>query len=652
MYLAAHALLTACFLVALGAALTAVMQLRGNRDNALVWVERGQHCMAALLSASCLILAIAFARCDFSLSYVYWHSDRTLPLFYRLTAFWGGQEGSLLFWAWSIALCGSLFPFAASYRQLRPLTKLWYWAFFLTFMTFFFLLIACWSNPFTMLDHRPEDGNGLNPLLQNPGMIFHPPLLFLGYGGFTIPACLSLAQHCSRQKGECTNEPSWILLARPFIITAWLLLSAGIILGAWWSYRELGWGGYWAWDPVENASLIPWLISTACIHTAIVTRRAGKLGRCTMLLMTLTTSTAFFATYIVRSNIVQSLHAFGETQAGLPLLVFILISVIISMTATFSAHKEGYAVILSSREGLLAGTAVVLLTLAGMIALATIWPVFSKLWSTQPLGLTQDFYNKACLPLFAVLAFFLAACPWIGWNGMIKHKTPAVLSAAVFIACAAMLAVNFAVVPLSLLAASTAVAIMAGIVLLFVAKPHLLRIPTTVAAHGAHFGLSLMVLGIAFSGPFKVEERITLSPGQAAHFNGYTIELLHIRSGDAYDHMRGAKSGGHTVDTPDADPAYVYVEAELRVSRTGKPAGILRPQARLYKKTPDRPFMKIDTLFSLGNELYASLQEVDEKGLVFVTISDNPLVNWIWIGAILLCLFPLAGLNRFQQPED
>lgn len=326
MYFIAYAMQLLTLICALGGSALALLQLWQQRGDALALIEKVHWAITGALSLAAALLLHALFWNDFSLVYVASYTDRVLPAFYRLTAFWAGSPGSMLFWAFSVAISGSIFALTPAYKRLTPATRLWYWGFFYAIMAFFALILSCWSNPFEMQSPVPPDGNGLNPLLQNPGMIFHPPLLFLGYGGFTVPACLALAQSLSGGEGE----DGWHRVTRPVTLLAWAFLTAGIILGMWWAYMELGWGGYWAWDPVENASLIPWLISTAALHTLIVQERRNKLHRVNVALMCLTTISAFFATYLVRSGVVQSVHAFGDGSVGTPLTVFVLGGLLIS----------------------------------------------------------------------------------------------------------------------------------------------------------------------------------------------------------------------------------------------------------------------------------------------------------------------------------
>ncbi len=629
MYIFAYSLLLLSLLCALGGAAIACAQLWQGRSDALRYIEKAQLVISgALLVASGLLLHALFWN-DFSVQYVASYTDRILPVFYRLTAFWAGQAGSMLFWALSVAICGAFFLVCKPYKKLSAPTKLWYWVFFLLIMAFFGLILTAWSNPFTLQTPVPQDGNGLNPLLQNPGMIFHPPLLFLGYGGFVIPGCLALAQCLS---GMEQNEKSWIRVARPFTLSAWVFLTAGIVLGAWWAYMELGWGGYWAWDPVENASLIPWLVGTAAIHTTIIEDRRGKLGRVNVCLMALTTISAFFATYLVRSGVIDSVHAFGDGGVGTPLLVFILASTLLAFFVATIGNTAGKPLAgIDSREGFLVFTAWALMTLSIIIWIATLWPIISKLWSTGAQGLEAGFYNRVCLPLFAMIAATLAFCPWLSWNGGIKDKTKILSAAAILIGSAIIFWSMGYRQPTAFIASAAAAAVLGGCIMQLRDKS-VRNLPQSLGACGIHFGLALVFLGIAFSGPYKIESDLTLSKGESGKVGTYEVTLLEIRDG--------------------AGPGFDYIEADLEVKRDGKVLGKLNPQRRMYEKFGRQQFAEADTIPGLGNELYASLLGLESEKRVNVKVSANPLVNWIWIGSTLMCLMPLINFRRGKDVRD
>ncbi len=393
---------------------------------------------------------------------------------------------------------------------------------------------------------------------------------------------------------------------------------------------ELGWGGYWAWDPVENASLIPWLMGTASLHTLIVEERRGKLGRVNVIMMSLTTVSAFFATYLVRSGVIDSVHAFGDGSVGTPLTVFVLAGLLITFWVACTTPREGRPLAgLDSREGLLTLVAWVLLALSAIILTATMWPVISKLWATAPRGLDANFYNRVCLPLGALLLVMMAACPWLGWNGGLRDKGRFFAVLGAFVAAAAVIWTLGYRQPTALLAAAAAIAIALGVVLLL-ADSAIRRQPASLGALGAHLGMALAALGIAFSGPYTQDKEMFLSKGQSEQVGGYAVTLLDIQDG--------------------RQPGYEYIAARLQISRDGKNLGVIAPERRMYDKFGNMQFSEVDVIPGLGNEIYGSLLGLDEDSRVLVKVSVEPLVNWIWIGGALMCLLPLLGLRRRAFP--
>ncbi|MCG8532841.1 MAG: cytochrome c biogenesis protein CcsA [Desulfovibrionales bacterium] len=630
MHLLAFLLLVASMLFAFGFGTVAALQIWQGRSTLLHWIEKSQMMITTLITVTCFILLWSLVNFDFSNYYVSSYTSLDLPLFYRVTAFWAGQAGSLLFWAWSVAFCGIIFLYTDAYKALSEGTKLWFWMLFLTFIGFFLFLMTSWSNPFMQISPVPADGKGLNPLLQNPGMIFHPPLLFLGYGGFTIPTCLALAQALHRTQLE---EVSWTDASRNMVLFAWLTLTAGIVLGCWWSYMELGWGGYWAWDPVENASLIPWLVGSAFLHTSVIETRRGNLHRTNTFLVALTTISAVFATYLVRSGVVESLHAFGDGGVGTPLLVFIIFFTAISLFAALTSKnpKARPMAELFSREGMLLVTAWFLIALGIIILIATMWPVFSKFFTNNPQGLEQDFYNRVCMPLAAILSTLLMFCPWLGWKGGVRRMPMLAIVIGVFAASGITMYMSGYTLPVSILAVASSVACIVGIVLLFATEPEV-RNNRSIGAYGVHIGLALLVIGIAFSGPYKQELQTQIARGQTVQLEEYTFKYIELYEGEANE--------------------YVFLQAEIAAFKDGKLLGKLEPQRRIYNKFgKDRTFAEVSIIPSFGEELYSSLLGADSRGNITVSLSIEPMVNWFWIGGTIMCLFPFIGFTRFRKPK-
>lgn len=651
----AFSLLLFCFALCLLGAVFALPRKLSAKNSRPLLMERLNLVIFAVFTLCCFILTAALVSCNFSFLYAALNSDRKLYIFYHITALWAGQEGALLFWAWCVSLCAVAFQYGKGYRGMDAEAKLWYWSILFIVTAFFCLLLTSWNNPFLIASPAPHDGLGMNPMLQNPGMIFHPPLLFLGYGAFTIPCCAALASLLSMKDSPKRPALAWAKLTRPFILWGWLLLSAGIILGGWWSYMELGWGGYWAWDPVENASLVPWLVATAYMHTALVESARGKLYRTNAFLMALVTISAFFATYLVRGGLVRSVHAFGQSDVGMPLIIFVLLFLAFAACAAKTAPAKGTPLEKPlSREGLLTLTAWIFLALAAVTTTGTLWPVISRLWSEKPVGLSPIFYNTVCLPLFVLLMCFLAACPWVGWRGAVRNKGVLAYVALTGVTAAGVLFyVGFGkALPLAGMAAS--IAVLAGTCMLFAAIPGLLRSAPSLAAHGVHAAFALMVLGVAFSGPYKVQQDFVMLPEQTAVFGEYALRLTTIGQGDSHDHEPETAGRQSHPDHAASPPAYIYSEAVITVTKNGRFAGEMRPQLRRYQSHPDNSFAEVDTVFSLGNELYSSLVGLDAKqGAATIRVSANPLVNWIWIGGVLLCLFPLAGMRgRAGKDEE
>ena len=627
MYLFAHgAMLFALLLSILGAGL-ACIEAWTERGKALPWLERLNMSSVILVAFASAILLRALVSRDFTLSYVTQYTDSTLPLFYTITAFWAGQAGSLLFWALVMGAASVLFLFSNTYQKLDPKTKLYFWMFFLPVQAFFLLLLTGPSSPFVTLVTPPVDGQGLNPLLRNFGMVLHPPLLFIGYAGFTIPACLALA---STMTGE---RRLWVEGAHNWNVASWSLLTSGILLGGWWAYMELGWGGYWAWDPVENASLIPWFSATAFLHTSIIERRFGALPRTNVFLACLTLLLCIFATYLVRSGVVESLHAFGEGGVALPLILAISFGMVVSVAVAL-ARPVGMVPSLpglDSKQGMVVLLVWLLIALGAIVLMGTLWPVISQLWETNPVGVNQGFYNTICLPLFTAMAMLLALAPWLGWKGGFWKPKVAMIPVAAWI-CVFVIGFWLGVRPLlAVTAVGAAVAVAVSVVLLAVLQPKASRSRAFLSSHGSHLLFAVLVLGVAVSGPFQKTHEVPLSPGENFSFGGYLFEYTKLRT--------------------EKKPELAIEEAVITVSKDGKRLGELTPQRRLYRNY-DHPNSEVSTLFSLGDELYATIHDIEGERVQPLKVSINPMVNWVWIGSLGITLLPLLAWRTRRAQGD
>ena len=627
MHIAGYVCLLAGFLLALAGSGWCLAGIWRHKLPSRTSVNRIQRSLLVLLGAASVILVVALVRRDFSFAYVADYTDSALPWYYALTAFWAGQEGSFLFWTLCLAGCGVAWSLGRAGRSQTELAGSYFWLFFFGVQAFFLFMTIGVSNPFIQLSPPPADGGGLNPLLRHPGMVFHPPLLFLGYAGFTMPACAGLAAALAGQ------ERVWLKLVRNWALFAWLMLSAGILLGAWWSYMELGWGGYWAWDPVENASLIPWLSSSVFLHTSMIGRRSQAMQRSNIFLAGLTLVLCFFATFLTRSGVLNSLHAFGSSQVGTPLLVLIVFSAGLTLLIAALTKPESLRPVstMISQQGFVVLLTWLLLAIGLVILVGTMWPVLSRLWSDNAVGLEAGFYNRVCLPLFSLIFLLLLFCPWLGWKSWRGRPKMLTAVAALAAGCViAFLAFGLREV-LPVLAAALAIGCIVSLAVYQVLDRGARRQRSRWGTFGVHFGLALIALGISFSGPYQQVREVVLNQGESFTIQEYTL---------TFDGLRNYQTG-----------SFQAHQARLSVDKQGVAHGSLSPERRHYLQF-DQPFAEASTISGLGDELYATLLGFSHEGVIRLQVSVNPLVNWIWIGGTVLCLMGLLTIRRPSLPGD
>jgi cytochrome c-type biogenesis protein CcmF len=391
------AALVLAFCVAILAAVAALAGRRGSRR----WIDfsrRAVYAMCALLTLCVVLIELAFARNDFSLKIVQEHSSIDTPAFYKLGAMWSSQEGSLLLWAWvlSIASSAALYATRTKLREVVPYAT----AVMASIAAFFtgLMLFAGGVNPFTTVTPVPVDGLGLNPLLQHPSMMIHPPMLYSGYVAFTIPFAFAIGALAARRL-----DATWIRSTRRFALIAWAFLGFGLLLGARWSYTELGWGGYWAWDPVENAALMPWLIGTAFLHSIMVQEKRGILKVWNVSLIVATFSLALLGTFLVRSGVLESIHAFGDNTVG-PYILGLIAVVLIGSTALIVSRlddlrSEKRIDSLASRESVFLVNNLLLVALCVTIFWGTFFPLISELFTGEKASLAAPWFDHYTTPL-------------------------------------------------------------------------------------------------------------------------------------------------------------------------------------------------------------------------------------------------------------
>ena len=534
------AALGCAFLVAVYVVVAALIGTRGERrftDSA----RRGVFALAGLLTVAVVCLEVSFLRDDFSVELVADHSSTTTPTGYKMTAMWSSQAGSLLLWAWvlSLATSGVLLATRNRLRELVP------WAtavlgglavFFTGLMLFGILSPGADSFPFTRLDPAPAEGVGLTPLLRHPAMAIHPPMLYSGYVLFSIPFAFAIAALVTRRL-----DAAWIRATRRFALVAWLFLGTGILLGSFWSYNELGWGGYWGWDPVENASLMPWLIGTAFLHSVIVQEKRGMLRTWNVSLIVTTFALCLLGTFLVRSGILESIHAFGVSKVGGPLLALIAVVVVGSAALIVSRLDDlrGPRRIesLASREAVFLVNNLLLVALCAVIFWGTFFPLISEALTGEERSVGPPFFNAVTTPLAIVLVLFTGIGPLLAWRRVSAGRAwrlvwPALALAAVVAGGlalftdavsepAALVLFTFAAFALGalgseLVRAAWAQRALAGGGLGAAAARVVARNRRRYGGYVVHAGIAILFIAVAASSSFQTSSDVRLTPGESA----------------------------------------------------------------------------------------------------------------------------------------
>jgi cytochrome c-type biogenesis protein CcmF len=575
----------------------------------------GQFMFVAIAFA---VLASAFVERDFSVLYVASNSNSQLPLFYRIAAVWGAHEGSLLLWslclcAWTLAVTaasGSLdAPFRSRVIGILGVISVGFQLFMLTT-----------SNPFVRLIPAAAEGADLNPLLQDFALTVHPPILYLGYVGFSVAfafACATLL--------EGRLDAAWARWTRPWTLAAWLFLTIGIALGSWWAYYELGWGGWWFWDPVENASFMPWLAGTALIHSLAVTEKRGLFKSWTLLLAVTAFSLSLLGTFLVRSGVLISVHAFAtDPKRGifiLGFLTFVIGGALLLYAWRAPKLKSSAAFEATSRESFLLLNNAMLVSALALILLGTLYPLFVDALELGKVTVGAPWFNLMfmvpMLPLLLLLGVGMHAAWKRGMLGPMKRRLT--VAAGVAVAGSILVgAVAYADIrPMTTLGFALAFWVMLSALLIPVARLRA-RQPMPAAVIGmviAHFGMGLTTLGITGVQSYKVEKDFALGVGDAATIADYEFRFAALRD------VKG--------------PNYVGVEADMVVSREGRPVTVLHPQKRLYN-SGGNAMTEAGIEAGAARDLFAALGDDLGQGRWSVRLQYKPLIRFIWLGAIFI----------------
>jgi cytochrome c-type biogenesis protein CcmF len=570
---------TASLYVALAVAVFGIAaSLYGARAGRRDWVTSGRRAVYALagsLGVAFVVLEAGFLGSDFSFDLVATHSSTTTPTFYRATAMWSSQEGSLLLWATLLALWSSLVLFLTR-RKLREVAP-YATAVLLGFAVFFVSMLVFLESPFAASMPVPPEGTGLNPLLRHPSMMIHPPMLYSGYTLFTVPFAFAVGALITRRLGA-----EWIRSTRPFTLAAWLFLGIGIILGSRWSYTELGWGGYWAWDPVENASLMPWLTGTAFLHSVMIQEKRGMLKMWNVSLVLATGVLAILGTFLVRSGILDSIHAFGASTLGVPFLVLIGLlivgSVVLVVSRAGDLRSEHRLDSVFSRESVFLLNNLVLVGICFAVFWGTFFPLISEALTGTKASVGPPWFNQYITPLVLILVLLSGIGPVIAWrratlaNLRRTMRTPALFALATLVLL--LVAGGVRTRPLAL-----AMFVIAAFVIGTVAQ-ELVRgvrarramsgdsLPAAVVSlvarnrrryggYVVHLGVALLFVGIAASSAFKHARDVDLRPGETANVGGYAVTYV--------------KPTARVVPAQNGRLERIDLGATMRVSRDGKP---------------------------------------------------------------------------------
>jgi cytochrome c-type biogenesis protein CcmF len=693
---------SACLFIALLTALYAIAaSIYGAGSGRREWVTSGRraiYCVAGLCLIAFGLLESAFLRSDFSFALVAQGSSIETPTFYKVTALWATQDGSLLLWVTLLSLFSTavLFLTRRSLRDIAP----WATAVLGGVAAFFLLLMVGWENPFDTLATPPADGVGLNPLLRHPAMMIHPPMLYTGYVGFSVPFAFAIGALVARRPGA-----DWIRATRRFALVAWTFLGTGIMLGALWSYTELGWGGYWAWDPVENASLMPWLVGTAFLHSIMVQEKRGMLKVWNASLICATFALALLGTFLVRSGILDSIHAFGASTIGVQFLVFIGLVVALSAGLIISRlpllRSEARLDSLLSREAFFLLNNLVLVGLCLVILWGTFFPLISEVITGTKASVGPPWFDRLVTPLALVLVLLSGIGPVLAW----RRFTPAALWRVLAVPVAATGAA------LVLLLAFTDAADSWTSLLMFCLVAFVLTVVSQELWRGTsarrtmtgeswpralarltgrnrrryggylvHAGMAVLFLGVAASSAFLDQRDVRLRPGQSVEVNGYqvtyrepTAKLGGDSAGTGAPISFGAvldvrKDGKHFVMRPSrnyystADPSLGTIsrlfegeatsEVDVRWGLTRNLWLAIRPDIGSL----DKPIREADAKFANASGdvqalIVAALAERykrDPPPAAFRAIS-SPFVVWIWIGGALVVLGALVA--AWPSPE-
>jgi cytochrome c-type biogenesis protein CcmF len=618
----------------LWAAVASVVGVRQRRPEMVASARNALLVTAGLSTLSVVLLFILLFTKNFQVRYVYEHVSTYLKPAYVLAAFWAGLEGSQLLWLWMLALITAVVVWRSPTwdRELRP----WVMAFLAITEAFFAFLLISFTNPFELLPAVPVEGVSLNPLLQNFWMIIHPPIVFAAYALWTVPAAYAVAALITGRL-----DATWLRGTRRWMLAAWASLGIGILVGAWWAYLELGWGGYWGWDPVENSSLIPWLVGTAFVHSAIIQQRRDMFRAWNVLLAVVTFTLTVFATFVTRSGLIQSVHAFAESPIGWYYLGYILLTLALTVGLVLGRRRElkgeGEVGDLLSKEFAFLLTNLLFLGSAAAVLLGTLLPTLTEMLRGVASTLNAENYNRFMGPLGLALVVLIGVCPVIEWRKISAERLMKNLWVQIVVAVVTALLLFFLGVHEWWAVLSFAVTAFVGVTIVLqlaqgiVARMRAAGENVLVAAGRAvsnnrrryggqiiHFSILLIVMGITGSQAYQTEVQVALATGESVEVNGYTLTYRE------FTYRQIEESGNKSLN-----------QAVVDVYRGDRKVATVRPERNQHSNV-DGAVTEVALRSSLKEDLYIVLAGLDPDGLAAFQVLINPLVVWLWIGGFVL----------------
>ena len=621
----AHYALILALCIALIQGVLPLIGAHQGRREWLIIARPAAQTVFLLLATAFVILAWSFYSNDFSVLYVAEHSNSQMPVMYRIGAVWGGHEGSLLLWVfllstWTI-LVAQLSKALDEFMVARVIGVLG------LVMSGLLLFVITTSNPFERLLPAAQDGRSLNPLLQDPGLVFHPPMLYMGYVGFSVAFAFAIASLLSGRL-----DAAWARWSRPWTTAAWVFLTLGIALGSWWAYYELGWGGWWFWDPVENASFIPWLVGTALLHSLAVTEKRGGFKSWTVLLAITAFSLSLLGTFLVRSGVLTSVHAFAtDPKRGVFILIFLVLVVGSSLVLyAWRAPKSslGGKFNLSSRETFILLGNVFLVVSAGSVLLGTLYPLLIDALHLGKISVGPPYFNSVFVPITAPLLVLMGIGPWTNW------KNSDLLSVIKRLWFAGLVAVLAGIGIPMMMGEFTWLAGLGFLLAFWVIASGCLQIirqakagkPTRsfIGMQLAHLGIAVFVIGVTMVGAYQEEKDVRMSAGDTVSVGGYQIQFqgVDVVPGPNYQAMRGT----------------------FLLNQNGNAQTIMYPEKRNYFSST-MPMTEAAIDVGLTRDIYVSLgEELSDKSWA-VRVYYKPFIDWVWGGCLLMALGGILSIS-------